>query len=129
MPTQPTPPAKPSTPPPPSQPKSQPSPPPAPPKPSDPAQLEKEHGRKGPPDPQAAKLEAHAGPPTWQEPSKQPKAPPPPDGPTIADEQRARSAEIEKQGMKKYQEGIDQRPPEERTNKQVPGVVPPTKRE
>ena len=110
MPTQPTPPAKPSTPPP-SQPKPQPSPPPA------------------PVDPQAAKLEAHAGPPTWQEPSKQPKAPPPPDGPTIADEQRARSAEIEKQGMKKYQEGIDQRPPEERTNKQVPGVVPPTKRE
>jgi hypothetical protein len=31
--------------------------------------------------------------------------------------------------MKKYQEGIDERPPEERQNTQVPGVTPPTKRE
>ena len=30
--------------------------------------------------------------------------------------------------MKKYLEEIDQRPPEERTNTQVQGVVPPTKR-
>lgn len=70
-------------------------------------------------DPQEAKLEA----------SKQPTVNLSPDGPTIADEQRARSAEIERQGMKAYQDAIDQRPPEARTNRQVPGVVPPTKRE
>ena len=70
-------------------------------------------------DPQEAKLEAF----------KRPAVDLNPDGPSIAEEQRARSAEIEKQGMKKYQEAIDERPPEERTNRQVPGVTPPTKRE
>jgi hypothetical protein len=47
------------------------------------------------------------------------RAPPPPDGPTIADEQRRRSDEIEHAGVAK--------PPQTSTT-QVPGVVPPTKR-
>ena len=47
---------------------------------------------------------------------------------TVADEQRERAAEVEAMGQKKYQEAIDQRPPEERHNKQVPGVAPPAKR-
>ena len=97
-------------------------------------------------DPQEAKLEAHAVPPSWQdpkppaepvpftpEPALDPRAETPPvgayaDGMTIADEQRARSAYIELEGEAKYMEEIDQRPPEERASKQVPGVTPPTKR-
>jgi hypothetical protein len=65
---------------------------------------------------------------------------------TIADEQRARSAWIEAHGMAAYEEAIDQRPDElkptfdknalagggafvsQGVQKQVPGVVPPTKR-
>jgi hypothetical protein len=67
---------------------------------------------------------------------------------TIADEQRARSAWIEAHGMAAYEEAIDPRPAEDKPvfdknalagggafvsqgadhNKQVPGVVPPTKR-
>ena len=83
-------------------------------------------------DPQSAKFEAQAAPPHWQEP-KPPETiretfVPKFDGMGAADEQRARSAWIEQQGMKKYLEEIDQRPPEERTNTQVQGVVPPTKR-
>jgi hypothetical protein len=66
---------------------------------------------------------------------------------TIADEQRARAAWIEANGLEKYHEATDQRPDDEKpkfdahalagggafvsagTQKQVPGVVPPTKRE
>ena len=48
---------------------------------------------------------------------------------TIADEQRARSAWIEQHGDAAYREAIEERPAEERVNQQVPGVVPPTKRE
>lgn len=51
-----------------------------------------------------------------------------PDGPTIAELQRESSAQIEAMGMKAYQDSVDQRTPEERTARQVPGVVPPTKR-
>ena len=98
-------------------------------------------------DPQEAKLEAHAAPPRWDEPKPvkdrpdftpktaiDPRAEKPPvgayaDGMTIADEQRARSAWIEKHGMKAYHEAIDDRSDEEKTKKQIPGVTPPTKRE
>jgi hypothetical protein len=52
-----------------------------------------------------------------------------PDGHTIVEEQRARSAAIEQMGVEAYKDSIDDRPPEERTSKQVPGVTPPTKRE
>ena len=98
-------------------------------------------------DPQEAKLEAHAAPPRWDaeikplperppftpQPALDPRAVNPPagayvDGMGIADEQRARSAYIEQHGVAAYMEEIDQRPPEERQNKQVPGVTPPTKR-
>jgi hypothetical protein len=97
-------------------------------------------------DPQTAKLEAHAVPPSWQDP-KEPETPPAfapepaldprakaapagayADGMPIAEEQRARSAWIEREGEAKYMEEIDQRPPEERQPQQVPGVAPPTKR-
>jgi hypothetical protein len=66
---------------------------------------------------------------------------------TIADEQRARSAWIEAHGMAAYQDATDTRPQDEKPvfdknvitggayvsqgaghNKQVPGVMPPTKR-
>ena len=115
MATQPTQPTRPS------------APPPQPPKP--------------PADPQAAKLEAHAAPPRWEEPKKAPPPPPaftpkpaldpraekPPagayaDGMPIAEEQRARSAWIEEHGDKAYHEAVDQRPEGEQTNRQVPGV-------
>lgn len=74
---------------------------------------------KPPADPQEAKLEAF----------KRPEVNLNPDGMTSAEEQRTRSAKLEEQGMKKYLDGIDERSPEEKTNRQVPGVVPPTKRE
>jgi hypothetical protein len=69
------------------------------------------------------------------------------DGMTIADEQRARAAWVEAHGLEAYDEATDQRPADEKpkfdphalagggafvsagTQKQVPGVVPPTKRE
>lgn len=51
-----------------------------------------------------------------------PKAPPP--VMTIADEQRARSAEIQAMGVEKWKEAHDQRSPEERQPRQVPGVKP-----
>jgi hypothetical protein len=116
------------------QPQPQPKPPtpPAPPKP--------------PEDPQAAKLEAHAAPPRWEEPKKDatprvewnPKpsfnpreeTPPPgvyPDGMPIAEEQRLRSAAIEQAGMEEYMDFVEERPhPDQHT--QVPGVAPPAKR-
>ena len=121
-------------------PKPTPPPKPAPPQPPN---QPPEHSK----DPQAAKLEAHSAPPRWDdeikpppqpvaftpEPALDPRAVAPPagayvDGMTIADEQRARSAWIEQHGTAAYIEEIDQRPPDERENKQVPGVVPPTKR-
>lgn len=70
-----------------------------------------------PPKPPAAKVEAATAPNLR------------PDGPTIAELQRESSAEIEKMGMSKYVEAHDERPAGERSNKQIPGVVPPTKRE
>ena len=99
-------------------------------------------------DPQSAKFEGHAGPPRWDEPKDEVKQRPaftpkpaldplaekPPegayaDGMTSADEQRARAAWVEAHGQKAYNEAVDERPPEERNNKQIPGVTPPTKRE
>ena len=104
--------------------------------------------RSRPPDPQDAKLEAHAAPPRWDEPKEaraapaftpkpalDPRAEKPPagayaDGMAIADEQRARSAWIEAHGDKAYHEADRRAPAEERdATKQVPGVTPPTKRE
>jgi hypothetical protein len=91
---------------------------------------------KPPADPQAAKVEAHAKerPAFTPKPAIDPRAEKPPegayaDGMTIADEQRARSAWIEQHGDAAYREATEERPAEERVNKQVPGVVPPTKRE
>jgi hypothetical protein len=94
---------------------------PQPPKPAPQPQPspQKTPAAKTPVDPQEAKLEAF----------KRPEVNLNPDGPTIADEQRARAAEVERKGQKKYQDEIDERSPEERTNKQVPGVTPPTKRD
>ena len=87
-------------------------------------------------DPQAAKVEAHAKerPAFTPKAAIDPRAERPPegayaDGMTIADEQRARSAWIEQHGQKAYAEATDTRSDEEKVNKQVPGVVPPTKRE
>ena len=84
----------------------------------------------------AAKVEAHAKerPAFTPKPAIDPRAEKPPegayaDGMTIADEQRARSAWIEQHGQKAYAEATDTRSDEEKVNKQVPGVVPPTKRE
>lgn len=68
------------------------------------------------------------------------------DGMSAPDEQRARAAWVEAHGVKEYDEATDQRPPEDRPvfdphaltggafvkagkQRQVPGVVPPTKRE
>ena len=67
------------------------------------------------------------------EPALDPHAQKPPagvyaDGMGIADEQRARSAWIEAHGDKAYHEAVDERTPEEKAPKQIPGVVPPTKR-
>jgi hypothetical protein len=149
MPTQPTQPAqppKPSTPPP--KPPPQPAPPPKPAAQASPKAEPLPIGAKpkDPNDPQAAKFEAHAAPPHWQEPkdaSEQPspaftpepaldpRAQEPPvgayvDGMPIADEQRARAAWVEAHGMKEYHDAVDQRDEEP---KQVPGVAPPTKRE
>ena len=130
----------------PTQPPPRPQQPPPQPQPPKPHQPEAAHPARAA-DPQEAKLEAHAVPPRWDEP-KETRAPPaftpepaldpraqkPPegayaDGMPVADEQRARSAWIEAHGDKAYHEATDQRPAEERVNKQVPGVTPPTKRE
>lgn len=43
---------------------------------------------------------------------------------TIADEQRKRSEEMEKEGVAKYVAERDERPPGERVNKPVAGVNP-----
>jgi hypothetical protein len=69
------------------------------------------------------------------------------DGMSSADEQRARAAWVEEHGLTAYDEATDQRPDDEKpkfdphalagggafvaagAQKQVPGVVPPTKRE
>src|ERR1700740_294339 len=91
--------------------------------------------------------------PAWKpEPGLDPLSQKPPagayaDGMSSADEQRARAAWGEKHGLKAYAEAVDQRPEDERpkfdpnalagggafvspgAQKQVPGVVPPTKRE
>ena len=155
MPTHPTHPTQPSTPPP--QPPKQPEPQTAKPKAASPTAgvAPPEPGLalgakpKDARDPQSAKFEAHAGPPHWHDPKTgeakpreewtpkpalDPLAEKPPegayaDGMTSADEQRARAAWVEAHGQKAYNEAVDQRPPEERQNTQVPGVTPPTKRE
>jgi len=109
------------------------------------------------PDPQAAKVEAHAAGPAapeafTPEPALDPRAEKPPegayaDGMTIVDEQRARAAWVEEHGMAEYHDEIDERPEDERpkyeahvlatgggaftsggAKKQVPGVAPPAKR-
>ena len=172
MPTQPTPPAKPSTPPPHQPPKPQAPPPAPPPKPTAAGVAPPEPGLalgakpKDERDPQAAKFEAHAGPPHWTEPPKDAKAreewtpnpaldardqKPPPgyfaDGMSAPDEQRARAAWVEAHGQAEYDEATDQRAKEDKPTydphalagggafvtagqrKQVPGGVPPTKRE
>jgi hypothetical protein len=158
----------------PTQPPPKPTPPPAPPpKPAPPPEAAKATaplpiGAKptDPKDPQAAKFEAHAAPPRWDEPKAAPPVPPawkpeaaldplaqkpPPgtyaDGMSSADEQRARAAWVEQHGLKEYDEATDQRPDADKpkfdphalagggafvsagAQKQVPGVVPPTKRE
>jgi hypothetical protein len=111
----------------PAQPARPPAPPQPPPKPPGAPQPSK--------DPQDAKLEAHAAPPAFTpKPAIDPRAEKPPpgayaDGMTIAEEQRVRSAWIESHGEAAYMEAIDERPPEEKAKKQVPGVTPPTKRE
>ena len=86
------------------------------------------------PKPPTAKVEAHAKVEFTPKPAIDPRAEKPPagayaDGMTSADEQRARSAWIEQHGQKAYAEATDTRSDEERVNQQVPGVVPPTKRE
>lgn len=148
MPTQPTQPVKPSTPPP-AQPKPQTPPPPAPQQQPKAASQPTEGLALGAKptdahDPQAAKFEAQAGPPHWDEPGKAQKAKvAPPDGMTSADEQRQRAAEVEAHGGS----GVtDQRPDDEKptfdphalagggafvragAQKQIPGVAPPAKR-
>ena len=154
MPTAPQhPPAKPPSPPPAPPPKPT-TPPPAPVKPHDASHEAKHHepmtiGAKptDPHDPQAIKFERHAGPPDWKEPKEvkerpaftpapalDPRAEKPPagayaDGMPIADEQRARAAWVEAHGMKAYHEAVDERTEEEKAPKQVPGTMPPTKRE
>lgn len=118
-----------------------------------------------PDDPQAVKFDPpQPAPPRWEDPPPEPKAAPawtpqaaidplaekPPkgvylDGMPTADEQRARSAWIEQNGLMKYDEEIDQRQGEKPhfdkaalagggafvsagAQAQVPGVTPPTKR-
>lgn len=48
---------------------------------------------------------------------------------TIAEEQRRRSEDIAKVGVAKWVDDRDERPAEERTNRQVPGVAPPGPKE
>lgn len=55
--------------------------------------------------------------------------PPPPPVHTIADEQRMRSAEVQKAGVSKWVEEHDERTTEERQPRQVPGVGPTSKPE
>ena len=113
------------------------TPPPPPPKPAPPPPPKPEAAKPHDPhaDPQDNKPKAkEAAPEFHPKPALDPRAEKPPagayaDGMGIADEQRARSAWIEAHGMKAYQEAIDGRTDEEKAPKQVPGVVPPTKRE
>ena len=104
MATQPThPPPKPPSPPPalkPQEPPKAPSPAHPNPKPSD-----HDYDR----DPQAAKVEGY-------------QAVPEPLVKTVADEQRERSEEIQKQGVDAWKAAHDERSPEERQGRQVPGV-------
>ena len=96
------------TPPPATPPKPQ-TPPPAP-KPSDPhPPAAKAPSPAHQPDPQAAKVEGY-------------QAAPEPPTKTIADEQRERSEEIQKQGVDAWKAAHDERSPEERQGRQVPGV-------
>ena len=84
---------------------TQPKPAPKKPEPEDPhpAKMQPPPPAAAPPpivDPQAAKFEAHAGPPTWVEP-KAPKVLPEgtyADGMSVAEEQRARAADVEAHG-------------------------------
>jgi hypothetical protein len=46
--------------------------------------------------------------------------------PGIVEEQMARSAEIQAMGVEAWKEAHDERPPEQRTNRQIPGVGPTT---
>jgi len=101
---------------------------------------------KDPHDPQAQKFEPPVGPPGWTAPKEPPEPEPP--AHTIADEQRERAALIEKEGMAKYVEDVDERSDEDKplfvqgvlagsgaflrregtAGKQVPGVAPAAKR-
>jgi hypothetical protein len=101
---------------------------------------------KDPHDPQAEKFDPPVGPPNWTPPKEAPEPEPP--AHTIADEQRERAALIEKEGMAKYVEDVDERSDEDKplfvqgvlagsgaflrregtAGKQVPGVAPATKR-
>jgi hypothetical protein len=48
---------------------------------------------------------------------------------TVAEEQRRRSDEIAKVGTAKWVDDHDERAPEDRTNRQIPGVAPPAPKE
>lgn len=85
------------------------TPPPAP-KPSDPHPPAAKAPSPAQSDPQAAKVEGY-------------KAEPEPPVKTVADEQRERSEEIQKQGVEAWKAAHDERSPEERQGRQVPGVV------
>ena len=145
MPTQPTQPPRPSTPPP-AQPRPEPHSPPQQPKAATQPTEGLALGAKPTDahDPQAAKFEAQAGPPHWEQPGKTQKAnlQPSPDGMSSADEQRQRAAEVEAHGV----QPLDQRPDDEKPTfdphalagggafvragkqTQIPGVAPPAKR-
>lgn len=65
--------------------------------------------------------------PSKPEPTPEPK---PEDTPSqtlgIAEEQRARSDEIARTGVEAWKEAHDERPLDQRTNRQIPGVGPTT---
>ena len=50
------------------------------------------------------------------------KKPPPPEGRTVADEQRERSAEIDRAGMEKWKAERDERSEEDKQPRQVEGL-------
>ena len=118
----------------PTQPARPPQPQHQPPPPTKPHQPEAARSKSA--DPQDAKFEAHAQerPSFTPKPAIDPRAETPPagfyaDGMTSAEEQRTRSAWIEKHGMKAYHEAVDDRSDDDKAKKQIPGVTPPTKRE
>jgi hypothetical protein len=101
-----------------------------------------------PKDPQAAKFEAHAVPPRWDEPEQtRPHPTTWVDSPPVADEQRERAEEFEKRGIANYVNDNDTRPEEDRpkfqkdalagggafvtpgAQRQIPGVAPPVRKE